>query len=71
MSVNNRWLDRISEPREEPFVFTVRANPEPNYDAAFHDTQSPPIEIDSDRVDRQVVVDLLEPQRRMGWVGGP
>ena len=37
-SDNNRRLDRISEPREESFVFTVRANPEPNYHATLHDT---------------------------------
>src|SRR6266513_2490440 len=54
-----------SKPREQFFVFAVRPNPEPNYHAFFHDAECTPIKIDSHRIDGQLVVDLLESERRM------
>jgi hypothetical protein len=49
----------------------MRTNPEPNDRVIPEGTYSSPIKIDSDRIDRQLVVDFLEAQRWMIGVNSP
>src|SRR5690242_17770443 len=46
----------------------MRADPEPHHYSLFQNTNGAPVQIDAHRIDRQGLVDLLEPQRRMRWI---
>src|SRR2546427_706849 len=60
-----RGLDCISESRKQFLVLAVRTDPEPNHHSFVEYAYSPPIEIDSHRVDGERAMNLLEAKRRV------
>ena len=56
---------------QQRFVVLVGAHPEPNHCVVLENPNSPPIEINPGQINRQVVVHLFEPQRRMFRISTP
>lgn len=61
----------VSKRLEQLFVLRMRADPEPNQRIGFKHSDSPPVQIHPSRIDGKAWMNLLEPQRRMGWILRP
>lgn len=64
-------LERVLKLGEKLFVFAVRTNPKPNHRPSAQHTNCAPIQIDADRVNWELIMNLLEAQRRMSWILPP
>jgi hypothetical protein len=56
---------------EELFIFFVRANPKPDDVSAPKNSNRSPIDVNSNRVDRQRGMNFLEPKRGVIWIRRP
>lgn len=53
------------------FIFVVWTDPEPNHRPTMQHTNRAPIEVNANRVNWEVVVNLLETQRRVSGIHSP
>src|SRR6267143_1081733 len=52
-------------------VFGVRPDPEPDHVVVIPDSYGAPAKLDTDRVDRERVMNFLEPERGVCWILAP
>ena len=65
-------LDRIDlNTGKELFIFLVWANPKPDDICTTKNPDRSPIDVNSNRVDRQRGMNFLEPKRRVIWIRRP
>lgn len=64
-------MDRVLQLGKKLFIFAMWTDPEPNHRPSAQHAKRAPIQIDANRVNWELIVNLLETQRRMSGILSP